>query len=173
MYRPNGDRMPYGHTHFGRRVVIFRMAKKRAEHELDFENSLAMRLRGVYLTMHRRAQVIFDPWHVTADQYVLMRLVAGTPGINQKELVSRSYSDPSTIAAMAKLLHRRGLIERRESEKDRRTWTLYLTAKGSALLTELIRVDKLHRVLEAVVEENLGEPLAITLTAIVDALEKE
>jgi hypothetical protein len=42
----------------------------------DQAHDLARALRGAYLTMHRRADAYFARYGVTADQFVLLNLLA-------------------------------------------------------------------------------------------------
>ena len=63
-----------------------------------------MRLRVAYLTFHRRAQAHLSQFGLTADQFVVLSLLAEGDGLRQRELVERTGSDSSTIGAMMKLL---------------------------------------------------------------------
>src|SRR5262249_25587064 len=53
----------------------------------DEAHDLAMALRGAYLTMHRKADSFFIKYGVTADQYVLLHLLARESGVTQQTLV--------------------------------------------------------------------------------------
>ena len=43
-----------------------------AEDAWVFRDTLGVRLRGAYLTFHRRANAHFEPFGVTADQFVVL-----------------------------------------------------------------------------------------------------
>ncbi len=71
-------------------------------------HELAMWLRNAYLAFHRRVNAWMLKHGITANQYVLLRVVAREPGITQIEIVERTASDPNTVTAILGLLERRG-----------------------------------------------------------------
>jgi DNA-binding MarR family transcriptional regulator len=96
-------------------------------------HELAMWLRKAYLAFHRRVNTWMLNHGITADQYVILRVVAREPGITQIEIVERAASDPNTIAAILKLLEHRGLVLRQSHSDDRRARCVFLTAAGRKL----------------------------------------
>jgi DNA-binding MarR family transcriptional regulator len=96
----------------------------------DEADDLAMALRGAYLTMHRKADSFFMKYGVTADQYVLLNLLARESGITQQALVVRASSDPNTVRAMLLLLEGRGLVARKRHPEDGRARSVSITKKG-------------------------------------------
>ena len=92
-----------------------------------------MLMRGAYLNFHRRAQAHFSKHGVTADQYVLLAVLAEEENLTQKELTRRSYSDANTVTAMLNRLEEKGLVERRPCDRDRRAWRIHLTRRGRCL----------------------------------------
>ena len=89
---------------------------------LDDRHSLAMAVRRAYKTMHRRADSFFAKHGVTADQYVLLLLLAQESEVTQENLVARASSDPNTVRRMLLLLEGQGLVIR--AAPDRRTSSL-------------------------------------------------
>jgi DNA-binding MarR family transcriptional regulator len=67
---------------------------------------------------------------VTADQFVLLTVVAREPGITQITIVERTGSDPNTVAAILRLLEQRDLVRRETHARDRRARCVFLTAEG-------------------------------------------
>jgi len=125
-----------------------------------------MRLRGAYLSMHRTFQAHFARFGASADQFVVLSLLAAEGGLIQRELVRRSYSDANTITAVLRRLERDGLIRRNRHEKDGRARCVFLTERGQQLQRKLVRSsDGLHRKLEAAVA-------ADELTALLRSLEQ-
>lgn len=106
---------------------------------MSFRDSFGMRLRGAYLSMHRTFQAHFAPFGVTADQFVVLSLLAEEDGIIQRELVRRTWSDANTMAALLRLLERKGLIRRVRPDDDGRARCVHLTPKGRKLQRELAR----------------------------------
>ena len=96
-------------------------------------HELAMWLRKAYLAFHRRVNAWMLNHGITADQYVVLRVVAREPGITQIQIVERAASDPNTIAAILRLLEQRGLVDRQSHSRDRRARCVFLTAAGRKL----------------------------------------
>jgi len=93
-------------------------------------HDIAMALRAAYWAMHRRTQARLARRGVTADQFVLLALLAEQDGITQQELVRRASSDANTVRAMLVLLESRGLVARKGHPTDRRARSVTLTRKG-------------------------------------------
>jgi DNA-binding MarR family transcriptional regulator len=89
-----------------------------------------MLLRKAYLSFHRRANAWMLDHGVTADQFVLLGVVAREPGITQITIVERTGSDPNTVAAILRLLEQRCLVRREAHARDRRARCVFLTAEG-------------------------------------------
>ena len=96
-------------------------------------HELAMWLRKAYLAFHRRVNAWMLNHGITADQYVVLRVVAREPGITQIKIVERAASDPNTVAAILRLLEHRGLVLRQSHSRDRRARCVFLTAAGRKL----------------------------------------
>jgi DNA-binding MarR family transcriptional regulator len=103
----------------------------------DEAHDLAMALRGAYLTMHRRADSFFVKYGVTADQYVLLHLLARESGVTQQTLVARASSDPNTVRAMLLLLEGRGLVARERHPIDGRARSVSITKNGLKIYKRL------------------------------------
>jgi DNA-binding MarR family transcriptional regulator len=93
-------------------------------------HELGMLLRKAYLSFHRRANARTLTHGITADQFVLLTVVAREPGITQITIVERTASDPNTVAAILRLLERRRLVRREAHARDRRARCVFLTAAG-------------------------------------------
>lgn len=128
---------------------------------MPFRCGLGMRLRAAYLSMHRTFQAHFAPFGVTADQFVVLSLLAEEDGIIQRELVRRTCSDANTITALLGLLERKRLISRVRHDNDGRARCIYLTAEGHTLQRKLARSSEhLHsRLHESVPPEELAHLL--------------
>jgi DNA-binding MarR family transcriptional regulator len=93
-------------------------------------HEIAMGLRAAYWAMHRRTEAALARCGVTADQFVLLALLAEQDGITQQELVRRASSDANTIRAMLLRLESRGLVTRGRHPTDGRARQVILTRKG-------------------------------------------
>lgn len=101
-------------------------------------HDIAMALRAAYWAMHRQADAALAPWGVTADQFVLLALLAaddpggagGGAGVTQQSLVRRASSDANTVGAMLRRLEATGLVSRQPHPTDGRARVVALTPKG-------------------------------------------
>jgi DNA-binding MarR family transcriptional regulator len=91
---------------------------------------LALGLRAAYLTMHRWSNAAFAKFELTADQFVLLTVLAESDGVMQKELACRASSDANTMSEMLGRLERRGLIVRERHADDGRALRVSLTEAG-------------------------------------------
>ncbi|MGH9673263.1 MAG: MarR family winged helix-turn-helix transcriptional regulator [Bryobacteraceae bacterium] len=130
-----------------------------------------MRLRGAYLSMHRRFEAHLLALGATADQYVLLTTLLEEDEIIQQELVRRLYSDPNTITGMLGRLEKRGLIRRETRNGDGRARRVFLSAKGSRLQRKLDEGAKhLHDLLRGSVKPDQMELVLKNLEAVALAM---
>lgn len=78
-----------------------------------------------------------------ADAAVL-RLVAFSPGLSQREIADRLGLQPSRLVALVDTLEARGLLERVRGRDDRRHYELRLAPGGMAIYGELAQVITAH-----------------------------
>lgn len=113
---------------------------------MDDGRRIAMALRGAYLYLHRSAEELFSSLETTADQFVILNLLAEQEGLTQAALVKASFSDPNTIRAILVPLERRGLVKRRPHPTDGRARCVFLTHAGRTLQARLeSQADAFHR----------------------------
>jgi len=93
-------------------------------------HDVAMGLRAAYWAMHRQTDACLATRGVTADQFVLLALLAEQDAITQQELVRRASSDANTVRAMLMLLESRGFVTRERHPTDGRARSVTLTRKG-------------------------------------------
>ena len=96
-------------------------------------------LRAAYLALHRQTNDCFAKDGVTADQFVLLAVLAEADAVTQQELVRRVGSDPSTMRAMLLLLEGRGLVAREPHSADGRARCVTLTGKGRQIFVKLLK----------------------------------
>ena len=112
----------------------------------SFVKTPAMLLRRAYLTMHRRFNAHFRQFGATADQFVILTLLAVQKDLTQQEVVVLTSSDPNTISSILRRLEKKHLLTRRCDIRDKRALCLCLTSKGRALQRELAQSSAaLHR----------------------------
>ncbi len=75
---------------------------------------------------------------LTGDQWVLLKNINESEGINQRELSKRCYKEPASVTRILDILERKGWVERRSVENDRRTYELYTTDLGKSLIDKIL-----------------------------------
>ena len=132
-------------------------------------------MRRAYQSLHRRVNAeLRRQFDVTADQFVVLCLLAERDGVYQQELCRRCYSDPSTIGALVRLMEDRGWVRRSPDPLDARARQVHLTEVGRALQHELwnASLESFHRDLWAVPRSPEEErALFDALDRVVDAME--
>jgi DNA-binding MarR family transcriptional regulator len=92
--------------------------------------------------MHRLTNAHLAQSGVTADQFVLLCVLAKGSALTQQDLAQRSSSDPNTIRPMLEILERRGLVTRQRHPGDGRARTVKLTTKGLKTWKKLIAASE-------------------------------
>ena len=132
-----------------------------------------MGLRAAYWAMHRQTDACFAKYGVTANQFVLLALLAEDDGITQQQLVRRASSDPNTIRAMLVLLESRGLVARKRHPDDGRARNVTLTRKGRQTYNRLLKESEpLREELLAVFQPEQADAFVRFLNQISDAMEQ-
>jgi DNA-binding MarR family transcriptional regulator len=96
-----------------------------------------MGLRAAYLLMHRQTNSFLAPFGMTADQFVLLALLADKDGVTQQELTQRASSDPNTIRAMLVRMESNGVVIRDQHPTDGRARKITLTRRGHQIYSKL------------------------------------
>lgn len=100
-------------------------------------HDMAMGLRAAYWSMHRQTNACLARHGATAEQFVLLALLAEQDGITQQELGRRASSDPNTVRMILVLLEERGLVVREQHPTDGRARSVTLTRAGQQAYREL------------------------------------
>ncbi|HEU4659077.1 MAG TPA: MarR family transcriptional regulator [Pseudolabrys sp.] len=77
-------------------------------------------------------------------RFATLTLIGCNPGISQTVLSRASGRDKSSLTPVLEDLVRRGLVARKRTDHDRRTYRLVLTADGEQALARLNRCAKRH-----------------------------
>lgn len=110
---------------------------------------------------------------VTAPQFVVLHVLAGHPGIDQRTLGELGSLDRSTVTDLVGRLVRRGLVERLRDPDDRRRNVLQLTAEGRRTFADVAaRTVSMNRVLLSPLALEEQEVLMKLLRRLVEAGER-
>jgi DNA-binding MarR family transcriptional regulator len=136
-----------------------------------FGRTLGMRLRRAYLSFHRRANAHLERWGVTADQFVVLRLIAESAGLRQAEIAERASSDANTVGAILRKLQAKGLLRRLRQPGDKRARRVVLTPKGRRMQRRLFaRSAKLRRDLDNLFSRSERRVLGTLLARVPPAM---
>ena len=97
----------------------------------------------------------------------ILRVIEQADGLSQQALGEKLGMFPSRLVAVLDELEERGLVERRDSPTDRRSYALYLTGAGRDALEQIGRVGREHQdALCAALDESERAQLASFLARI-------
>jgi DNA-binding MarR family transcriptional regulator len=111
---------------------------------------LLPKLLGYHL---RRAQtavfkdfgkVVGSEEDITPGLFGMVQVIAANPGLSQSRLAEAMDVDRSTIVTVIHQLEARGLAERTPSQRDKRSHSLHLTAKGSQAIRRMEKLVLRH-----------------------------
>jgi DNA-binding MarR family transcriptional regulator len=85
------------------------------------------------------------PLGLTPAHVGSLRIIAAFEGASQQEVATKLGMFPSRLVALVDELQERGLVERVENNRDRRTYALQLTSDGRNLLERIGRVAREHQ----------------------------
>jgi DNA-binding MarR family transcriptional regulator len=114
------------------------------------ERSISFLLARAGFESARRLRERLAPFGVDTRQFAVLHEVALEPGRSQQALAERTGVPKSGMVALLDDLEKRGLVERRRS--DRRTHALHLTRAGADLLRRSAATAMAH-------DDELAEPL--------------
>jgi DNA-binding MarR family transcriptional regulator len=89
----------------------------------------------------------------------ILRVIRQADGLSQQALGERLGMFPSRLVGIIDDLEKRGLVERRNSSADRRSYALHLTETGQDALEQIGKVSREHQeaVCAALSEEERGQ----------------
>ena len=137
-------------------------------------HELAMALRRTYLAMHRRTDALLVRVGVTADQFVVLTALSEGDALTQRELVSRTSSDPNTLRAMLVLLEGQGLVERTPHPTDGRARSVSLTRNGRSTFKKAWRrSESLRTQLVDALPKDAVRRLVTRLRTLAEVIERD
>jgi MarR family transcriptional regulator, organic hydroperoxide resistance regulator len=111
--------------------------------ELNFKDPKVQKVQEVYKslwsinkTTANLTKKNAESFGLTLQQLSILNTLFSFPELTQQELVERLISSKSTISVGIDKLVKRGLVERKSSEEDRREVKLKLTKKGEDVSKE-------------------------------------
>ena len=102
-----------------------------------FEECLYFNTVALARRLEREWAVAFKPFELSPSQAFLLRTILNQPGLLQRELADSLAISRPTATRVLDGLAAKDLIERRDSGRDGREYTIYPTRKAIALLAPL------------------------------------
>lgn len=110
--------------------------------------NLRMAQEAAFQAFSRRSHDIGE----SPGRFATLMLIGRNPGISQTELSLANGRDKSSLTPVVEDLVRRGLVERKRMDLDRRAYRLSLTAAGQKTLASMVRAARRHeRVLDGII----------------------
>ena len=130
-------------------------------------DGLAFLLSQVGSHASARFAARLEPLGLKPPHAGILRVIEQADGLSQQALGEKLGMFPSRLVTVLDELEERGLVERRDSPTDRRSYALYLTGPGRDALEQIGRVGREHQdSLCAALDESERAQLAAFLTRI-------
>jgi DNA-binding MarR family transcriptional regulator len=113
-------------------------AAKDIEELVNLNSSLGYLFKEAHAVYTTALRWKLKPYGITLAQWYFLRELWQHEGLTQRELSRRMKISEPTAAIALRLMERRGLISRRQNEKDLRGLHIYLTEKGRSLKTSVL-----------------------------------
>ncbi len=89
-------------------------------------------------TLWNASRAFFSQWDLGPSQFNILNLLYGVPsGLSQTELSRELIMHRSNVTGLVDRLEKRGLVERKDVEADRRAYRVVLAPKGQRLMHEI------------------------------------
>ncbi|GGD57940.1 MarR family winged helix-turn-helix transcriptional regulator [Paenibacillus nasutitermitis] len=113
-----------------------------AANENVLERSVGALMGVTYRKMTNVLQARLKDYEITTEQWSVLFQVDQTDGLIQKEIAELAGKDKATTTRILDHLEEKGLISRKMSESDRRSFQVSSTDKGALLLKETLPIEK-------------------------------
>lgn len=96
---------------------------------------------NTYRRMIHYVSLFLREFDLTTEQFAVLYRLREEDGINQKELALRSAKDQPTMTRILDNLQKKGWIEKKLSEQDRRAYLITLTPNGRERIEQAIPAE--------------------------------
>lgn len=128
--------------------------------------------------LSRILNVYLKPFHITTEQWSVLRTLSESDRISQKELSELADKDQATLTKILDLLEKHDFVKRIANPADRRSYLIAITGKGTDLTKEVAPFleDIFSDIINGIDENSLTiyQEVLLSLERNIDALlEKE
>lgn len=100
------------------------------------QETLGFKLFSLFNQIQEIGKNDFKDLGITRGNYVVMYFIKENPGITQAELADITQKDRNVVTKTIDKLEEKGLVKRVRGEKDRRSFTLFLTDSGERIVSD-------------------------------------
>jgi len=79
---------------------------------------------------------LLEEFEISPAGFFMLRMLMGDDGLRAGELAKRLMTSPATVTTVVDTLERRGYVERRRDDRDRRAVRLHITDSGRQMLQQ-------------------------------------
>lgn len=105
--------------------------------QASFDEIIGLQANQMHKKMLRFLNRSLEWYEITLEQWVVLSTLADNESINQKTLSMKAGKDPASLLRILDILEKKGLVERKQFQGDRRASSLYITAEGKRLRAEV------------------------------------
>lgn len=116
----------------------FYMTNEHREQELAVGFIMGMTYRRIAALLQHRIK----DYDVTPEQWSVLYQIDQAEGLIQKEIADRCGKDKPTTTRILDLLESKGLIYKETGKQDRRSFVVFSTERGKALIRETLPIEK-------------------------------
>ena len=121
-----------------------------------------------------RRQCLENRLTLTSDQALVVRTLREENGLSQGELARRTGKDAPSLSRILALMLKKGIVEKRKDEVDRRVWRVFVTGEAERFSYELCcDLDETERRLLKGFSDEEVRALRVMLWKIVGNCESE
>ena len=100
------------------------------------QETLGFKLFSLFNQIQEIGKNDFKDLGITRGNYVVMYFINENPGITQAELADITQKDRNVVTKTIDKLEEKGFVKRVRGEKDRRSFTLFLTDSGERIVSD-------------------------------------
>jgi DNA-binding MarR family transcriptional regulator len=108
------------------------------------DSSIGYRLRRAQLAVFEDAIRTFDGVGLRPGSFSVLLVIGRNPGLKQSDVSAALGIQRTNFVGLIDSLEKRGLVLRKPSEKDRRSYALHLTAAGRELVARATELQRRH-----------------------------
>lgn len=111
---------------------------------------------------------------LTARQYIILLTLSRMEGASQQDIIDATAIDRSTVSQVVQIMIRKGLLKRKRTREDARTYAITLTDEGHGVLrTAEPIVNRVNETFLAALPPESAEVFLDSLNKIVQANREE